>query len=346
MTARERTADAGSLGVTSRRQFALLAAGVAITGCGDSGSPAGGGSAAGASAAGASAAGASAAGATSLAGGASTLPPATAAKSKKRGIAYNDLVAAEDFEALAPGVSWWYNWATKPGTGSTSSSRTAHGMDFIPMVWGENFKDADVLALLAADPGISYLLVLNEPNLSGQAHLTPAAAAALWPRFEQIAASSGVKLVGPQITWGNLVVGADNYSDPVAWLDAFYAAYRASNGGQDPHLDYLGFHWYDYGLAAQLDRLTRYGKPFWVTEIANWHTGDGAAQIDTPDKQMKQMTDMIATCEGRPDVHRYAWFTGRLGKSDKDVHYTSLLAEPGVLSDLGKHYVGLPFDGG
>jgi hypothetical protein len=274
------------------------------------------------------------------------MPPAgTGMKSKKRGIAYNELVDAKDFEALASGVSWWYNWGTKPGRGSAASLREQYGMDFIPMVWGASFDDEAIVSLLAADSKIQYLLVLNEPNLTGQAYVTPAATADLWPRIEKIADTSGVKIVGPQITWGNMIVDGTSYADPIAWLDAFYAAYQKANGGQQPRIDYLGFHWYDYGLAAQLDRLTQYDKPFWVTEIANWHTGDGDAAIDTVEKQKRQMTEMIATCEKRTDVERYAWFTGRLGANDEDVHYTSLLAQAGALTELGKLYVDLPFDG-
>ena len=263
-------------------------------------------------------------------------PPAQT-KSAKRGIAY-DVADAKDFEALSSGVSWWYDWSSKPASGTSAALRAQYGMDFIPTLWNGNFNDAQIEQLLLADPKIRFLLVLNEPNLTDQANLSPQAAAALWPRFEAIAKKTGVKIVGPQITWGTMA----GYQDPVAWLDAFYAAFRSANG-VDPTIDYLGFHWYDYGLAGQLDRLTRYGKPFWVTEFANWHNGDGAAQIDTAAKQMAQMTDMVATCEARPDVFRYAWFTGRLGANDQDVHHTALLAAAGELTAVGKHYMTLPF---
>ncbi len=251
---------------------------------------------------------------------------------------YN-LADAKDFEVLSPGVSWWYDWSATPASGTAATLRAQYGMDFIPTLWNGNFNDAQIEQLLLSDPKIRFLLVLNEPNLTDQANMSPQAAAALWPRFETLAKNTGVKIVGPQITWGTM----PGYQDPVAWLDAFYAAFRAANG-RDPTIDYLGFHWYDYGLGAQLDRLTRYGKPFWVTEFANWHNGDGVAQIDTAAKQMAQMTDMVATCEARPDVFRYAWFTGRLGSQvTSDVHHTALLGQAGALTDVGRHYVSLPF---
>jgi hypothetical protein len=147
-----------------------------------------------------------------------------------------------------------------------------------------------------------------------------------------------VKIVGPQITWGTMA----NYNDPIQWLDAFYAAFEAANNGAKPQIDYLGFHWYDYGLSSQLDRLaTRYGKPFWVTEFANWHSQTDGAQITTLAQQEQQMTDMVKTCEMRSDVFRYAWFSGRV---NPDPHYSSLLgASPGQLTGLGQMYLTLPY---
>ena len=267
---------------------------------------------------------------------ASSPPPASApaTKSAKRGIAY-DLATPEDLQALAPGVSWWYGWGQKPKSTVPSDHSARYGMDFIPMLWS-TFTPSDIEAVLAADNSIKYLLLMNEPNLVDQANFTPQAAAQLWPQYEAVAAKTGVKLVGPAMNWGTMA----GYADPVVWLDAFYAAYRSANGNRDPQIDYLAFHWYDYGLKDQLDRLTKYGKPFWVTEMANWHTGDGTAQIDSVAKQKVQMQEMVQLCEARADVFRYAWFTGRW---DNDVHFTSLLGANGPLTELGQYYLSLPY---
>lgn len=258
--------------------------------------------------------------------------PATA-KSAKRGVAY-DFASPADLAVLSPGVSWWYNWSLRPNASVPADYSARYAMDFYPMLWNGNFNAGDVESFLAAHPGIEYILVLNEPNLVDQANMTPQQAAQLWPQYETIAAATGVKIVGPAITWGTM----PGYQDPVAWLDAFYAAYRAANANRDPQIDYLAFHWYDYGLASQLDRLTKYQKPFWVTEFANWHSQLDGAQIDTLAKQEAQMTDMVATCEGRTDVFRYAWFTGRLSP---DPHFTSLLSADGQLTELGTTYLSL-----
>jgi hypothetical protein len=281
-------------------------------------------------------------------GGGGTSAPATASgstapaltsgapppKSAKRGIAY-DLATPEDLQALAPGVSWWYGWDQAPQRTVPVDHVARDGMDFVPMLW-RDFNAADIEAVLANDPSIKYLLLMNEPNLTDQANLTPQAAAQLWPSYEAVAAKTGVKLVGPAMTWGTMA----GYSDPVVWLDAFFAAYKSANANRAPQVDCLAFHWYDYGLGDQLDRLIKYGKPFWVTEMANWHNGDGAAQIDSVAKQKTQMSEMVALCEGRADVIRYAWFTGRWSN---DTHFTSLLAANGQLTELGQYYLSLPF---
>lgn len=267
----------------------------------------------------------------SRASGASSAMPA---KSAKRGIAY-DLASAADMGALSAGVSWWYNWSPQPNAALAADARSRYAMDFIPMLWNGSFDADAVEGFLKANPQVKYMLVMNEPNLVDQSRLTPAQAAAVWPAYEALAARAGVKIVGPALTWGTM----PDFADPVVWLDAFYAAYRAANAGRDPRIDYLAFHWYDYGLAGQLDRLAKYGKSFWVTEFANWHNGDGAAQIDSVAKQKAQMQAMVAILEARADVFRYAWFTGRLSA---DSHYTSLLGADGELTELGQYYLALP----
>lgn len=262
--------------------------------------------------------------------------PTPAAKSAKRGVAY-DLADPNDMAALAPGVSWWYNWSPAPNAAVPADYATRYNMEFDPMLWNGNFNAAAVVAFYQANPSVKYMLVLNEPNITSQANMTPQAAAQLWPQYEAISAQTGVKIVGPAMTWGTM----PGYQDPVAWLDAFYAAYQAANSGQNPQIDCLAFHWYDYGLSDQLDRLGKYNKSLWVTEFANWHSQNDGSQITTLAEQEAQMTDMVATCESRVDVFRYAWFTGRLSP---DPHYTSLLGASGQLTGLGTTYLTLPIN--
>ena len=322
--------NSGSGGSSNTGGSGNAGSGSSGTGAGSTGSNSAGSAGSG-SAGGSSGSGSNGSGSGSGTGSTPTAPT----KSAKRGIAY-DLASPTDLEALSPGVSWWYNWSPQPNSGVPANYLTQYQMDFYPMIWGVNYNVNAIESYLAANPTIKYLLVLNEPNLTSQSNLTPQQAAAIWPDFEAIAAKTGVKIVGPAITWGTMT----GYTDPVVWLDAFYAAYAAANNNQQPRIDYIAFHWYDYGLSGQLDRLAKYGKPFWVTEFANWHAQNDGAQIDTLAKQQAQMQDMVATCESRADVFRYAWFTGRL---NPDPHFSSLLGAPGQLTALGQLYLSLPY---
>lgn len=142
-----------------------------------------------------------------------------------------------------------------------------------------------------------------------------------------------VYLVEPAMNWGTMT----NYSDPITWLDAFYEAYKSANGGRVPRIEYLAFHWYDYGFAAQLDRLQKYDKQIWITKMANWNP-----QINSYQKQAAQMVEMVNICETRSDVFRYAWFIG-LGIL-QDSKFTYLFnSGSGELNELGKLYISLPF---
>ena len=145
-----------------------------------------------------------------------------------------------------------------------------------------------------------------------------------------------MQIVGPQITFGT----DPNYGNPEAWMDAFYQAYESANGGRQPRINYIGFHWYDYGLDGELTSLAKYNKPIWVTEFANWHSQNDGAQIDTLAKQEMPMTSMVNDLEARGDVFRYSWFTGRISP---DPHFDSLLAGTGVLTALGQQYITMPY---
>jgi Glycosyl hydrolase catalytic core len=254
----------------------------------------------------------------------------------KRGVAY-DLRSPADLAAVSRGATWWYDWGL--GTSAPAGYHATYGLEFVPMLWGRNTSQdvANLEAFVLAHPEVRYVLVMNEPNLTDQANRTPAQAAGDWLVYEGLKASlagqgRSIQLVGPAMTWGTM----PGYADPVVWLDAFYLAFQQANG-RDPEIDHLAFHWYDYGLAAQLDRLQKYGKPIWVTEFANWHVGDGAAAIDSAAKQLAQLQAMVDLCESRSDVFRYAWFTGRWSP---DPHFTSLF-EPGEgqLTALGVEYL-------
>lgn len=241
-----------------------------------------------------------------------------AADSCKRGLAYGH-DSAGDLQALSSGVSWWYNWATKPDEGATT-----HSQEYVPMVWGQGSL-ADAGAQITADA--KYLLSFNEPDFTSQANLTPQQAADLWPQVQSIASAHGLKIVSPAL---NYCGGGCNETNPFDWFDKFFAACA------DCQVDYLAVHWYACtkdALTSYIGMMKKYDRPIWLTEFACLDSDDTSVG-----KQQAYMTDVLAYLEQEPAVMRYAWFTGRSDNTPS----IDLLAGDGELTDLGSQYVSAP----
>jgi hypothetical protein len=252
------------------------------------------------------------------------LAPASGRASCKRGVAFGRHSVA-DMQALSKGVSWWYNWATRPDTGIGDAYRRL-GVEFVPMIWGGRFNVDEAVAAIPSDA--KYLLGFNEPNFGTQANLTVAQAVMLWPRVEEIARRRNLKLVSPATNYcGTRCVD----TDPFRWMDQFIAACPACQ------FDYVATHLYSCyaaGLRGHLTRLKKYGKPIWVTEFAC--ESDATPNVAN---QTRYMKEALALLESDPDVFRYSWFTGRT----TSIAGASLLGDSGVLTPLGEQYVTLPY---
>jgi hypothetical protein len=251
-------------------------------------------------------------------------------RSTKRGVAYG-YHSAEDMKALSAGISWWYNWASTPEAGAASVASSV-GVSFVPMVWGGT-PNADQLAA-AIPAGTQYLLGFNEPNFKSQANMTPSVAAARWPILEDVARRRNLKLVSPAVNYcGDCVSeGGVTYGDPVAYLDAFFAACTQCQ------VDYVAVHWYACDLSAlkwYIGLFKKYNKPIWLTEFA---CGDRPHDQITLEVQKKYMTDAVTYLESEPAVFRYSWFSAR----NNEIPNINLLGASGVLTELGRLYVTLP----
>src|SRR5262249_27495498 len=149
--------------------------------------------------------------------------------------------------------------------------------------------------------GARYLLTFNEPNFGSQSNLTPAAAAALWPKIEDLATRRGLKIVSPAL---NFCGGSCNETDPFVWLDHFFAACTGCR------VDYVAMHWYacsGSALTWYLEKYkTKYTQPLWLTEFSCL---DNATISDTLEAQY--LHDALTLLEADPRVFRYSWFTGR-----------------------------------
>jgi len=250
-------------------------------------------------------------------------------KSAKRGIAYGYHSEA-DLAVISRGISWWYNWYYQPES-TVSNIFQNYGMDFVPMAWGKSVNEAGLRAFYAGHPNARYLLGFNEPNFISQANLKPSEAAALWPKLEKIARDYGLKIVGPAVNYSGdgVTENGITYSNPIAYLDAFFAACP------NCQVDYIAVHnymCYAGALSDYINQFKKYNKPIWLTEFACWDQS-----TITLSMQKGLMMGAIDYLENEPMVFRYSWFTGnRTGAFP----YIDLF-EPtsGKLTELGQLYL-------
>lgn len=246
-------------------------------------------------------------------------------KSAKRGVSF-DFKQEEDLPLLSPSCSWAYNW------GNTQNAQAAlwfdsNDMDFCPMAWNNTYNADAIRQYVQAHPKTKYLLGFNEPNLKDQCNMTPAEAAAHWGEVVALANELHVKLVSPAMNYGTLA----GYSDPVKWLDEFFAQPSVS-------LDdvcAIAVHCYMSSPSAvrnYIEMFRKYGKPVWLTEFCAWDPVPGSVE-----SQMDYMCTMLNYLEQEEAVERYAWFMPRTLSAVDKAPYMQLLTHgsPVELTDLG-----------
>lgn len=251
-------------------------------------------------------------------------------KSSKRGIAYGYHSTA-DMKVISPGICWWYNWSHQPET-AVSAVYSRYDIDFVPMTWNGSFNESGLRAFYSTHPEARYLLGFNEPNFTTQANMKPSQAAAIWPKLEKIAKDFNLKIVSPAVNYADKPVTENGvtYSDPVAYLDAFFAACP------DCQVDYIGVHnymCYTSALSSYIDRFKKYKKPIWLTEFACWDQTN-----ISPEMQKNYMVGAIDYLESDSTVFRYSWFNGN--RSGAFPYLDIFKPASGELTDLGKLYVG------
>ncbi len=214
-------------------------------------------------------------------------------RSEKRGVSENEFRYVRQAEALAPGVSWYYNWGNTPHISTADYDE----MTFAPMCWNAAYNADAIREYVKTHPGVRYLLGFNEPNFKKQANMTPAEAAAKWPEVKALAKELNLELVAPALNYS-----PDTWQ-PVAWMDEFLRLL------DDPEpFDYLAIHSYGgFGvmkdLAAQFH--DRYGKDVFVTEFCFW---PGETGYVNPDSQIASMIESVTWLEKTDWIKGYAWF--------------------------------------
>jgi hypothetical protein len=146
----------------------------------------------------------------------STAPASTSSSSssgKKRGLAYNNADLLSGFVSSDSQVSWCYNWAS-------STASTPSGIEYVPLLWGTQDEftsvwNANADAALAA--GSTHLMSFNEPDYSGQADLTVAAAVTGYMTYMQPYASKA-SIGTPAVTNGGAPMGTTYLANFVSAL--------------------------------------------------------------------------------------------------------------------------------
>lgn len=253
-------------------------------------------------------------------------------KSMKRGVGVGSPFLQEDIHLLAPAVAWGYNWGPAlSGTALTAFDET--GMEFCPMAWNKAYNKEAISGYVKTHPACKYLLAYNEPNLTDQSNMTPQEAAEGWEELVAFARGLGLKIVSPAMNYGTLA----GYSDPVKWLDEFFAQPNVS-------LDdvcAISLHCYMASAGAMksfIDRFDKYGKPIWMTEFCAWEQSVSSATA-----QINYMSEAVLMMEKDPRVERYAWFLVRGNGTLDRLPYNQLVTdeEPIRLSEQGLVYMGL-----
>lgn len=249
-------------------------------------------------------------------------------KSPKRGVSFSWQLDAE-FDVLGSAVSWSYNWSnTYPS--SQEGKYNQYGITYMPMCWNATYSATDIKKYFDSQTDNKYLLGFNEPNLVGQANMTPTQAAGHWADVVSLAQESGAKLISPALNWGTL----SGYSDGVYWLDKFFEQVDINQ------IHAIGVHIYMGSAKTMLSDLQRYkkfGKPLWLTEFCGW---DG---ISSSVGQCTFMTQSINALEQDDQVERYAWFIPKWMTSTEASPYQQLITKsnPPALTERGFIFVNM-----
>jgi hypothetical protein len=257
-------------------------------------------------------------------------------QSRKRGIGVNSNMSDADFRALSPGVSWYYNW------GATPQSKPADvTMDFLPMAWnGASSFQTAISSYLAGGNRPWRVLAVNEPNLQGQAFMTPADTATTFQQVKAICDPYGIPVVGPHMAIGSAANQSITAYDPLqgsnvtyTFQEPFLNAFLYYCGSTTP----AGMATHSYGGYGEITWIlstmhTDYPtQKVWMTEFCNWNDNSDAAVLST-------LIPAVDYCERNSWVEGYAWFMSRISGNA----YNSLLGNSGVLTAAGQAYTQMP----
>lgn len=215
------------------------------------------------------------------------------------------------------GASWFYTW---------SSANNAQSVEFVPMIWDETHINDEIIS------NSDYILGFNEPDLSGQANISPVEAAKYWKIIEE--KYSNKKLISPAVSHLHK-----------EWLlefrDSYYNLYN-----EYPRLDGIAFHCY----LPSANECINLGKYF-INLANNWNVKEiwctEFAFLEVYNKDYKnQINIFISWLESEQMIERYAPYVSYNGECPS-WYWTDCrsIADPSLfekdletLTELGKIY--------
>jgi hypothetical protein len=259
-------------------------------------------------------------------------------QSRKRGIAVNSLSDA-DFRVLAPGVSWYYNWGVSPLVKPGDVA-----MDYLPMAWnGSSSFQTSLTSYLAAGNRPWRVFALNEPNLAGQAYMTPSNSAVTFKQVKAICDPYNISVIAPHMAIGSAANQSITAYDPIMGSNYVYTF-------QEPFLN--AFLYYSSPMAPagmSTHSYGGYGEITWILGTmhtdyptqAIWMTefnasGAGAASDAAV---LANLIPAVDYCERTSWVEGYSWFMARI---NGDPYNSILTTSSGVLTAAGQAYVQMP----
>ncbi|KAF4453590.1 putative serine-rich protein C13G6.10c [Fusarium austroafricanum] len=233
--------------------------------------------------------------------------------SHKRGIVYNDVAQANTYAAGSESFGWAWNW-------NSQSEGLKGDLAFIPTLWGDdkNHKGDQLAAdcAKAVGGGAKAVFSFNEPDIVGQANMSPAKAAKLHQKW--LNTFDGKALVGaPSVS---------NSGEPgqgLAWLKSWIAECDGAC-----KFDFCNVHWYsglEYGdtlfdhLKASKEACG--DKPIWLTEFA--------PTTGTPDEIASWLEKVLPKLDALDYLDAYSYWKVNEGK---------LMSSPTQMSKYGKVY--------
>ena len=217
-------------------------------------------------------------------------------------------------------LGWYYNW--KP----LSTIAPVPGVEFVPMFWSAGDLTPENISAVNQSAA-AHVLGFNEPDMVGQANMTPEECLELWPQLMTLKQRLGSPAPATS-----------------SWLKNFLP--EAKRRGL--RVDFVCLHRYpditDPDAVGKIEAMLKgahreFGLPVWFTEcgaadVSAWHQPQLAKP--TPGMARTFLKNLLAMLESLPFVERYAWFADRVG----DEYSLGTIFDPHAnrLTPLGEIY--------